>query len=241
MNNRIKQPGQNEENDLNERTFINPKVLVSDIYSDSESEPESDECDDPSLSPGRGDDSFVEERELDRSSDKDSGSDISENEISTAKKLRLSRSPKKTSCTPKSRPSTSHPVRLISASTSLKKKTPVSCKAKSKSTGHTPARPLTEIHPKKLRDVNDSDSGAVDDLGKISHLLSQVLQRLERTEAKLDSVEHKLESSSSLSSSSSSEKKRKVPQIVKVIFVVKLLIKLQMVLFRQKQGEHTKL
>jgi len=67
--------------------------------------------------------------------------------------------------------------------------------------------------------VSDSGSGA-DGLRKISNLLTQVLQRLERTEAKLESVEHKLESSSSLSSSSCSEKKRGVPQIVKVIFLV---------------------
>ena len=57
----------------------------------------------------------------------------------------------------------------------------------------------------------------VDDLGNISNLLTEVLKRLERTEAKLESVEHKLESSTSLSSSSCSEKKREVPQIVKVL------------------------
>ena len=40
----------------------------------------------------------------------------------------------------------------------------------------------------------------VDDLGNIWNLFTDVLKRLKRTEAKVESVEHKLESSTSLSS-----------------------------------------
>ena len=134
-----------------ERMFDNPRVLVRSIYSDSESEPQSEE-------PGDDQDDcrFVEQR----SSDKDTDSS-SEGERSTMKKLRLSRSPKNlANCSARDRHSSSRPGRLVpfvSKSTSPKKKTPVSAKAKSKSSGHTPARPLSEIsHPKKKLTVRGS-------------------------------------------------------------------------------------
>ena len=103
-----------------------------------------------------------------------------------------------------------HQVKLLKKSVSR-----MVYKEKSKSVGHTPSRPSTEtVHSKrKFKCFNILNN--VDDLGKISSLLGEVLKRLERTEAKLESVEHKLESFL-LSSSSCSEKKREVPQIVKV-------------------------
>ena len=191
------------------RMFDNPRVLVGSIYSDSESEPQSEVpvevC------------RFVEER----SSDKDTDSS-SEVERSKIKKLRLSRSSKKlANCN--GRPSSSRPGLLpfVSKSTPPKKKTPVSAKAKSKSNVHTPVRPSSEIsRPKKKLTVcgigNQSTKDAcVDDLGNISNLLTEVLKRLERIEAKLESVEHKLESSTSLSSSSGSEKKEKFRRLLR--------------------------
>ena len=193
------------------RMFDNPRVLVGSIYSDSESEPHSEVPEEPEPGDDQENDCrFVEER----SSDKDTDSS-SEVERSKIKKLRLSRSPKK-SANCNGRPSSSRPGLLpfVSKSTSPKKKTPVSAKAKSKSSVHTPARPSSEIsRPKKKLTVRESGDqstkdACVDDLGNISNLLTEVLKRLERTEAKLESVEHKLESSTSLSSSSCSEKKR---------------------------------
>ena len=207
---------ESDECDLNENMFITPKVLVNNIYSHSEpeSEEERDEPDAPEDS--------EKDKELEGTGDEDSDfPDSLENESSTSKRIRLSRSPKKLakSLTPSNRPSNLQPTRLISSdSVSVKKRT--FAKEKSKSVDHTPSRTL-HTHPRKMqannREVSDKSSGP-DDLTKISSLLTQVLQRLERTEAKLESVEHKLESSSSLSSSSCSEKKREVPQIVKVNF-----------------------
>ena len=184
------------------RMFDNPRVLVGSIYSDSESEPQSEVPEEPELGDDQENDCrFVEER----SSDKDTDSS-SEVERSKIKKLRLSRSPKKlANCN--GRPSSSRPGLLpfVSKSTSPKKKTPVSAKVKSKSNVHTPVRPSSEIsrHKKKLTvcgNGNQSTKDAcVDDLGNISNLLTEVLKGLERIEAKLESVEHKLESSTSLS------------------------------------------
>ena len=200
------------------RMFDNPRVLVGSIYSDSESEPQSEVPAEPKPGDDQENDCrFVEER----SSDKDTDSS-SEVERSKIKKLRLSRSPKKlANCN--GRPSSSRPglSPFVSKSTPPKKKTPVSAKAKSKSNVHTPVRPSSEIsRPKKKLTVcgigNQSTKDAcVDDLGNISNLLTEVLKRLERIEAKLESVEHKLESSTSLSSSSGSEKKEKFRRLLR--------------------------
>lgn len=183
------------EGDLNENMFVSPKILVSSIYSESESGPESEDDQDDEC----------QQSEPEKSSVEDSSDDSSETESSTKKKMKLSKSPKKLLGT----------IRPLSTGSAPIKRTVY--KEKSKSAGHTPSRPSTEIiHSKrKLKGLGHSKHSTVDDLGKISNLLGEVLKRLERTEAKLESVEHKLESSS-LSSSSCSEKKREVPQIVKV-------------------------
>ena len=166
-----------------EYMFSNPRILFRSIYSDSELELQSKE-----LGNDQDNDCCVEQR----SSDKDTDSS-SEVERSTTKKLRLSKSPKKlANCN--GHPSSSCPGRLlpfVSKSTSAKKKTLVCAKAKPKSRGHTPARPSSEInHPKKKLSVHESmdqstKHACVDDLGNIWNLLTEVLKRLERTEAKL--------------------------------------------------------
>ena len=178
--------------------FNDPRILFRSIYSNSELELQSEE-----LGNDQDNDCCVKQR----SSDKDTDSN-SEVESSTTKKLRLSKSPKKlANCN--GHPSSSCPGRLlpfVSKSTSAKKKTLVCAKAKSKSSGHTLTRPSSEInHPKKKLTVHGSmdqstKDACVDDLGNIWNLLTEVLKRLEKTEAKLESVEHKLESSTSLSS-----------------------------------------
>ena len=53
-------------------------------------------------------------------------------------------------------------------------------------------------------------------LGEITNLLGTVVKRLEKTEMKLQSIEEKLNSSSSSSAGSSVEKKMIVPQVVRV-------------------------
>ena len=75
---------------LRENLFVSPKILVSSIYSDSESGPGS-EYD--------GDDGCHEQSEPEKSSVEDSSDDSTENETCTSKKMKLSKSPRKSSTT----------------------------------------------------------------------------------------------------------------------------------------------
>ena len=53
-------------------------------------------------------------------------------------------------------------------------------------------------------------------LGDISNMLGKVLERLDKTESKIESMEHNLKSQSSSSGMSSCEHRRKVPTVVRV-------------------------
>ena len=62
----------------------------------------------------------------------------------------------------------------------------------------------------------DSESNLTAVLGDISNMLGKVMERLDRTESKIESMERSLNSQPSSSGASGSEHRRKVPTVVRV-------------------------
>ena len=93
------------------------------------------------------------------------------------------------------------------------------------SAGHTPV--LRKSVPTQPRALNVGAKRGFDDketlsaaLGNITNMLGSVIERLDKTESKLESMERKLNSPSSSSSGSGADAKRKVPTIVRVSYII---------------------
>ena len=85
------------------------------------------------------------------------------------------------------------------------------------SAGQTPVqRNHAPIRPKSL-DTRRCDSESLSvALGNITNMLGTVIERLDKTESKLESIERKINSPLSSSATSGAEAKRKIPTIVRV-------------------------
>ena len=105
------------------------------------------------------------------------------------------------------------------------------------------------IRPKSL-DTRRCDSESLSvALGNITNMLGIVIERLDKTESKLESMERKINSPLSSSATSGAEAKRKIPTIVRVsvfpcilVLYINMLIHMHFyVLFcRQRPGKFTR-
>ena len=89
------------------------------------------------------------------------------------------------------------------------------------SAGHTPVlRRNVFSQPKTLnmKGVDEKES-LLASLGNITNMLGAVIERLDKTESKLESVERKINTPSSSSAGSGTDNRRKVPPIVRVSFL----------------------
>ena len=87
------------------------------------------------------------------------------------------------------------------------------------SAGHTPVlRRNVFSQPKTLnmKGVDEERESLSAALGNITNMLGAVIERLDKTESKLESMERKINTPSSSSSGSGTDNRRKVPTVVRV-------------------------
>ena len=160
-------------------------------------------------------DMFAKDSVTDESDDSrdepDSEPDVDDREDKSPKRRKLVQTPPE--------PRETFAVKASSVPARMSRPTLLSHVSKGRSLSHTPKTHSSSSRPKTLNmdasPAGDSGSYLSSVLGEITNMLGTVIERLDKTESKLDSMERQLKTPSS-SAASGSDGKRTVPTVVRV-------------------------